>query len=113
MGRAVSVAACALNQWALDFEGNLERIFRSEWGGGGGTGFAPRAPGSSSAGARWLPPPPPPGRREASPPSARFWSGRQRRPGLFYAVRFPGSGGRGASGQGRVGRAGPERPAGF
>ncbi|XP_042640667.1 glutamine-dependent NAD(+) synthetase isoform X2 [Tyto alba] len=29
MGRAVSVAACALNQWALDFEGNLERIFRS------------------------------------------------------------------------------------
>lgn len=58
MGRAVSVAACALNQWALDFEGNLERIFRSEWGGGGGTGFAPRAPGSSSAGARWLPPPP-------------------------------------------------------
>ncbi|NWR25049.1 NADE synthetase, partial [Emberiza fucata] len=29
MGRAVTVAACALNQWALDFEGNLERIFRS------------------------------------------------------------------------------------
>ncbi|XP_075282833.1 glutamine-dependent NAD(+) synthetase isoform X2 [Opisthocomus hoazin] len=29
MGRAVSVAACALNQWALDFEGNLERILRS------------------------------------------------------------------------------------
>lgn len=34
MGRAVTLAACALNQWALDFEGNLERIFRSEWGGG-------------------------------------------------------------------------------
>lgn len=30
MGRAVTVATCALNQWALDFEGNLERIFRSE-----------------------------------------------------------------------------------
>uniref|UniRef100_A0A803Y7T3 Glutamine-dependent NAD(+) synthetase n=1 Tax=Meleagris gallopavo TaxID=9103 RepID=A0A803Y7T3_MELGA len=29
MGRAVSVAACALNQWALDFEGNAERILRS------------------------------------------------------------------------------------
>nr|XP_054491493.1 glutamine-dependent NAD(+) synthetase isoform X3 [Agelaius phoeniceus] len=29
MGRAVTVATCALNQWALDFEGNLERIFRS------------------------------------------------------------------------------------
>lgn len=30
MGRAVTVATCALNQWALDFEGNLERIVRSE-----------------------------------------------------------------------------------
>ncbi|XP_021258369.1 glutamine-dependent NAD(+) synthetase isoform X2 [Numida meleagris] len=29
MGRAVCVAACALNQWALDFEGNAERILRS------------------------------------------------------------------------------------
>ncbi|XP_048217418.1 glutamine-dependent NAD(+) synthetase-like [Perognathus longimembris pacificus] len=29
MGRKVTVAACALNQWALDFEGNLRRIFRS------------------------------------------------------------------------------------
>ncbi|KAJ7415033.1 putative glutamine-dependent nad(+) synthetase protein [Willisornis vidua] len=29
MGRAVTVATCALNQWALDFEGNLERIVRS------------------------------------------------------------------------------------
>lgn len=30
MGRSVTVAACALNQWALDFEGNLKRIVRSE-----------------------------------------------------------------------------------
>ncbi|XP_067414313.1 glutamine-dependent NAD(+) synthetase isoform X1 [Emydura macquarii macquarii] len=29
MGRAVTVAACALNQWALDFEGNLARILKS------------------------------------------------------------------------------------
>uniref|UniRef100_A0A8B9FJH4 Glutamine-dependent NAD(+) synthetase n=1 Tax=Amazona collaria TaxID=241587 RepID=A0A8B9FJH4_9PSIT len=29
MGRAVTVAACALNQWALDFEGNLKRIVKS------------------------------------------------------------------------------------
>ncbi|XP_030340538.1 glutamine-dependent NAD(+) synthetase isoform X3 [Strigops habroptila] len=29
MGRAVTVAACTLNQWALDFEGNLTRIVRS------------------------------------------------------------------------------------
>ncbi|KAM4665512.1 glutamine-dependent NAD(+) synthetase isoform 3-T3 [Amazona ochrocephala] len=29
MGRAVTVAACALNQWALDFEGNLKRIVQS------------------------------------------------------------------------------------
>ncbi|XP_038621075.1 glutamine-dependent NAD(+) synthetase [Tachyglossus aculeatus] len=29
MGRKVTVATCALNQWALDFEGNLERILKS------------------------------------------------------------------------------------
>nr|XP_056707003.1 glutamine-dependent NAD(+) synthetase isoform X4 [Euleptes europaea] len=29
MGRKVTVAACALNQWALDFGGNLERILKS------------------------------------------------------------------------------------
>uniref|UniRef100_A0A6J0SU63 Glutamine-dependent NAD(+) synthetase n=2 Tax=Pogona vitticeps TaxID=103695 RepID=A0A6J0SU63_9SAUR len=29
MGRTVTVATCALNQWALDFEGNLERILKS------------------------------------------------------------------------------------
>ncbi|XP_041844861.1 glutamine-dependent NAD(+) synthetase [Melanotaenia boesemani] len=29
MGRKVSVATCCLNQWALDFEGNSERILRS------------------------------------------------------------------------------------
>uniref|UniRef100_A0A670Y5X6 Glutamine-dependent NAD(+) synthetase n=1 Tax=Pseudonaja textilis TaxID=8673 RepID=A0A670Y5X6_PSETE len=29
MGRTVTVATCALNQWALDFDGNLERIFKS------------------------------------------------------------------------------------
>ncbi|KAM4846563.1 glutamine-dependent NAD(+) synthetase isoform 2-T2 [Thomomys bottae] len=29
MGRKVTVATCALNQWALDFEGNLQRILRS------------------------------------------------------------------------------------
>ncbi|XP_069865776.1 glutamine-dependent NAD(+) synthetase isoform X1 [Dipodomys merriami] len=29
MGRKVTVATCALNQWALDFEGNLHRILRS------------------------------------------------------------------------------------
>ncbi|NXU95281.1 NADE synthetase, partial [Xiphorhynchus elegans] len=29
MGRAVTVATCALNQWALDFQGNLDRIVRS------------------------------------------------------------------------------------
>ncbi|XP_029438309.1 glutamine-dependent NAD(+) synthetase isoform X2 [Rhinatrema bivittatum] len=29
MGRKVTLATCALNQWALDFEGNLERILRS------------------------------------------------------------------------------------
>lgn len=44
MGRAVTVATCALNQWALDFEGNLERIIRSEWGGG--TSLLPSFPSS-------------------------------------------------------------------
>uniref|UniRef100_A0ABI7W2J6 Glutamine-dependent NAD(+) synthetase n=1 Tax=Felis catus TaxID=9685 RepID=A0ABI7W2J6_FELCA len=29
MGRRVTVATCALNQWALDFEGNLQRILKS------------------------------------------------------------------------------------
>uniref|UniRef100_A0AC11E352 NAD synthetase 1 n=1 Tax=Ovis aries TaxID=9940 RepID=A0AC11E352_SHEEP len=28
MGRKVTVATCALNQWALDFEGNLQRILK-------------------------------------------------------------------------------------
>lgn len=29
MGRKVTVAACTLNQWALDFEGNFDRILQS------------------------------------------------------------------------------------
>lgn len=29
MGHIAVVAACSLNQWALDFEGNLARIRRS------------------------------------------------------------------------------------
>lgn len=29
MGRIAVLAACSLNQWAMDFEGNLERIRRS------------------------------------------------------------------------------------
>lgn len=29
MGRKVTVAVCTLNQWALDFEGNLSRILQS------------------------------------------------------------------------------------
>ncbi|KAM7423524.1 hypothetical protein PAMA_000059 [Pampus argenteus] len=29
MGRKVNVATCSLNQWSLDFEGNLERILKS------------------------------------------------------------------------------------
>uniref|UniRef100_A0A1A8PI30 Glutamine-dependent NAD(+) synthetase n=3 Tax=Nothobranchius TaxID=28779 RepID=A0A1A8PI30_9TELE len=29
MGRCVTVATCSLNQWALDFEGNLNRILKS------------------------------------------------------------------------------------
>lgn len=32
MGRTVTVATCALNQWALDFDGNLARILKSKWG---------------------------------------------------------------------------------
>ncbi|KAG8522567.1 LOW QUALITY PROTEIN: Glutamine-dependent NAD(+) synthetase, partial [Galemys pyrenaicus] len=41
MGRKVTVATCALNQWALDFEGNLQRILKSESAGGGwGWGLA-------------------------------------------------------------------------
>lgn len=29
MGRKITVAATTLNQWALDFEGNRERILQS------------------------------------------------------------------------------------
>ena len=29
MGRKVVVAVCSLNQWALDFDGNLSRIIES------------------------------------------------------------------------------------
>lgn len=29
MGRKVTIAASTLNQWALDFEGNLDRILQS------------------------------------------------------------------------------------
>uniref|UniRef100_D6RDE7 NAD synthetase 1 n=1 Tax=Mus musculus TaxID=10090 RepID=D6RDE7_MOUSE len=29
MGRKVTVATCALNQWALDFEGNFQRILKT------------------------------------------------------------------------------------
>ena len=29
MGRKVVVAVCTLNQWALDFDGNLNRILQS------------------------------------------------------------------------------------
>ena len=29
MGRKVKVAVCTLNQWALDFKGNLDRILTS------------------------------------------------------------------------------------
>lgn len=36
MGRKVTVATCALNQWALDFEGNFQRILKSESVGGEG-----------------------------------------------------------------------------
>ena len=30
MGHTVTLACCALNQWALDFHGNLGRILESE-----------------------------------------------------------------------------------
>lgn len=45
MGRKVTVATCALNQWALDFEGNLQRILKSESGAVGlrGAQRCPRA----------------------------------------------------------------------
>lgn len=43
MGRKVTVATCALNQWALDFEGNLQRILKSESGGGWGGGLEVRS----------------------------------------------------------------------
>ncbi len=29
MGRKVALATCSLNQWALDFDGNLKRILKS------------------------------------------------------------------------------------
>ncbi|KAG1358154.1 hypothetical protein G6F62_000962 [Rhizopus arrhizus] len=29
MGHLITVATCSLNQWALDFEGNLKRILES------------------------------------------------------------------------------------
>ena len=29
MGHLITVATCSLNQWVLDFEGNLERILES------------------------------------------------------------------------------------
>lgn len=29
MGHPVTLATCSLNQWALDFEGNLQRILQS------------------------------------------------------------------------------------
>lgn len=29
MGHLVTLATCSLNQWALDFEGNAERILQS------------------------------------------------------------------------------------
>ena len=32
MGKKVTLACCALNQWALDFDGNLRRILKSEYG---------------------------------------------------------------------------------
>lgn len=49
MGRAVRLAACAINQWALDFEGNAGRILKSEpWGVPGGSPL----PGLGSWGGR-------------------------------------------------------------
>lgn len=44
MGRKVTVATCALNQWALDFEGNLQRILKSECGAARGGGEGPLWP---------------------------------------------------------------------
>lgn len=29
MGHLITVATCSLNQWALDFKGNLERTLKS------------------------------------------------------------------------------------
>jgi NAD+ synthase (glutamine-hydrolysing) len=29
MGHLITLATCSLNQWALDFDGNLERILKS------------------------------------------------------------------------------------
>jgi NAD+ synthase (glutamine-hydrolysing) len=31
MGRKVTLATCTLNQWAMDFEGNLSRILQSKY----------------------------------------------------------------------------------
>jgi hypothetical protein len=31
MGRTVTLATCTLNQWAMDFEGNLTRIIESTY----------------------------------------------------------------------------------
>ena len=31
MGRKVVLATCALNQWAMDFDGNLKRILKSKF----------------------------------------------------------------------------------
>lgn len=31
MGHKVVLAVCSLNQWAMDFEGNLKRIIESRW----------------------------------------------------------------------------------
>ena len=30
MGRTITVSTCSLNQWAMDFGGNLERILQSK-----------------------------------------------------------------------------------
>jgi len=32
MGRKVTLATCTLNQWAMDFDGNLKRILKSKCG---------------------------------------------------------------------------------
>jgi len=31
MGRKVVLATCSLNQWAMDFDGNLNRILKSKF----------------------------------------------------------------------------------